>query len=133
MINNNKLYACIYKAIKDENDELLQLTEKGIFSVPELYIAVVIDKSIMKNSESIFETKVEWLRECRFNKELGPVDFAFNTEEQTYIFELKIRDTVQSYIKDIEKLKHQDESFCKYFIALTDCWKNKVESDRRIK
>lgn len=62
----------------------------------------------------------------------GPTDFAFEVDGLTYAFELKLRDTVNSYKSDIEKLKLLGTGFRKFFIALIDSWETEKEKDLRI-
>lgn len=130
-MDHSSLYKTILSSIKKEDSDLASLTGRGIFYSPELYIAFIIGKEIKRNENSIFGQYVEWIRETDFGNG-GPTDFAFKTEEKTYAFELKIRDTHHSYSSDIEKLKKLESSYEKYFVALVDSWESQKEKDSRI-
>ncbi|MCM5661954.1 hypothetical protein [Galbibacter mesophilus] len=130
-MDEQNLYNVIFQTLKKEDCELEELTNKGIFYSPELYIAFLLGKAIKQNEKIIFNKKSCWLRETDFNK-IGPTDFAFKIDETIYAFELKLRSTIHSYKKDIEKLKRLDENYKKYFLALVDVFDASEENDFRI-
>jgi len=130
-MDSERLYEVIYATLFAEDKDLTQLTDKGIFYAPELYIAFILGKNIKKNEHSIFNEKVNWVRETNLGN-TGPTDFAFQVDRLTYAFELKLRDTVHSYKSDIEKLKLLKNGFRKFFIALVDSWETEKEKDLRI-
>ena len=130
-MNEKLLYSVIFETLKNEDKELTCLTNSGIFYSPELYIAFILGKNIKRSDKDIFSESVEWIRETNFGNG-GPTDFAFKTNNKTYVFELKLRDTYHSYFSDIEKLKKLDERFKKYFLALVDSWQNQKVNDERI-
>lgn len=131
MLELDLLYQTIFDTLKKEDEELTTLTGQGIFYAPELYIAFVLGKEIKKNDTSIFGQSVEWIRETSFGN-AGPSDFAFKTSKKTYVFELKLRDTIDAYCVDIEKLRKLDNDFAKYFLALVDSWDTDKAKDKRI-
>jgi hypothetical protein len=130
-MDNSLLYNTILKRIQDEDSDLTSLTGKGSFYSPELYVAFIIGKEIKRNEFAIFGQETKWLRETDF-KNGGPTDFAFETDRGTYAFELKLRNTSQSYCSDIEKLKRLDNHYSKFFVALVDSWESEKELDNRI-
>ncbi len=132
VMNDKLLYQTILKSLKLEDAELTDLSGQGIFYAPELYVAVVIGKAIKKLDKEIFGAPVKWIRETDFGNG-GPTDFAFELGNSNIIaFELKLRQTVQSYKSDIEKLNKLDSSYAKYFIALVDSWEKDKGKDGRI-
>jgi len=130
-MNNELLYQTIFETLEKEDTELTKLTDQGIFFAPELYVAFILGKEIKKNDTEIFGTSTEWIRETSFNNS-GPSDFAFKTDNKTYIFELKLRDTDKAYFNDIEKLKKLDNGYVKYFLALVDSFEKDKDNDPRI-
>jgi len=83
-------------------------------------------------------TKKEWLRETNL-KNGGPSDLIFKNENgELYVFEFKIRSTIDSYNRDIEKLKklliiegHTIKR--RFLVSLVDVALDKIEKDLRIK
>jgi hypothetical protein len=134
-MNNQLLYNLIFNCLEQENHELIELTEEGIFFAPELYIAFVLGKVIKKNFKDVFLSNnvVVWGRETVIEKSLGPIDIVFEIEEnKSVLMELKLRDTIHAYALDIEKLKAQPIAHTKYFIALVDGWESENIEDPRI-
>jgi hypothetical protein len=127
------LYSTIYNRLAQEDKELTSLTEHGVFFAPELYLAFILGKEIKKYEMKIFGQQTEWIRETDFRNG-GPTDFAFETktDKKTYVFEVKLRSKVESYSRDIEKLKKLDNSYSKYFLAIIDSWDTQRENDNRI-
>lgn len=134
-MNNQLLYDLIFNCLEQENHELTELTDEGVFFAPELYIAFVLGKVIKKNFKDVFLTNnVVWRRETIIEKSLGPIDILFEiTENKSVLIELKLRDTIHAYALDIEKLKAQPIEHTKYFIALVDAWESENNDDPRIK
>jgi len=131
-MNEQILYDEIFKLLEKENTELEKLTGKGIFFAPELYIAFILGKKIKEKEQKIFGKQVEWLREVNFGN-IGPTDLAFKTENEIYVFEIKLRETYFKYINDINKLNELDNNYKKYFLALVDTWESQLNDDKRIK
>ena len=134
-MNTQALFNCIFSKLRQEDQELTQLSGEGIFYAPELYVAIVMGKAIKSNETEIFNSESRWVRETSFGYG-GPTDFAFHVGNTKYVFELKLRDTVHSYINDVQKLKSmsdkEDAHYEKYFIALVDSYTHKDEPDGRI-
>lgn len=130
-MKNDILYQTIFNTLKKEDSELASLTGQGIFYAPELYVAFILGKEIKRNGNQIFEQCVEWIRETSFGK-AGPSDFVFKADKKNYVFELKLRDTIRAYCKDIDKLKSLDDNYMKYFLALVDSWEKDKDKDKRI-
>ncbi len=130
-MSDDILYETIFETIKREDEELANLTGKGIYYAPELYVAFMLGKEIKKNDIKIFGQSVEWLRETSFG-DTGPSDFAFKTDKITYVFELKLRDKDSAYINDVKKLKKLDNNYVKYFLALVDSKASQKDKDPRI-
>ncbi len=130
-MNEELLYKTIFDRLIQEDKELTSLTDQGIFYAPELYIAFIIGKEIKKNDAIIFGQPTKWIRETDFGNG-GPTDLAFLTVNKTYVFELKLRDTIDAYSADIDKLKKLGSTYSKYFIALVDSWDTDRDHDTRI-
>lgn len=119
-------------AIK-ENQTLSLIPKLGIFHMPELAFAYECGKAAMLDSENVFGNDIPtWVRE----KDLGnggPTDLLFEFDNGKRIaIEFKIRDTVSSYKKDIEKLsKLPDVDTIKIFCALIDVFDKKLPDDGR--
>ena len=131
-MNHQILYDIIFDCLKQEDEELSPITSQGIFFAPELYVAFIIGKNIKRRELDVFDNRATWYRETDL-KNGGPSDFAFNIEGQsTYVFELKMRQTIQAYNADINKLKNLNPNHQKIFIALVDAWEKDKEADPRI-
>ena len=130
-MDNELLYQTIFNRLLQEDKELSILTGKGIFYAPELYIAIIIGKEIKKNDKEIFGEESKWIRETDLGNG-GPSDFVFMTKNNTYVFELKLRDTIHAYSSDVVKLKKLGTGFTKLFLALVDSWQTDQENDERI-
>ena len=131
-MNEKLLYQKIYTCLKDEDQELTSLENNGIFYAPELYVAFIMGKEIKKNDKAIFGTSAKWIREIDL-KNGGPTDIVFKTEDLTYVFEIKLRDTYHAYNSDVIKLKKLDDrKYVKYFVALIDAWEKDRENDPRV-
>ena len=130
-MNEEKLYTLIYNKLKEEDKEFTNLTREGIFFAPELYVAIVLGRIIKKNEWEIFGCETSWKREIDL-KNGGPTDFVFKCDKETVVFELKLRQTIDAYKSDIEKLNRLSSGFKKYFIALVDTWAKDKENDERI-
>lgn len=131
----------IFEAIKytvlAEEEDLKQI-EKGIFFAPELALAYSIGKTIYRDREKIFNqpsNKILWRREINLNNG-GPSDIIFEVEYESgethfFVIELKLRDTVDAYQKDIDKLKVLGLKYTKLFCVLIDTFDK--ENDLRIR
>ncbi len=125
------LYDIISFRIIQEDKELSNLVNYGIFYAPELYIAFILGKYIKKYEIEIFGEKIKWERELKLSTNSGPTDFLFKTKNTTYVFELKLRDTIDAYDADVKKLqKLTDKQYKKYFLALIDTWCLEQEDNR---
>lgn len=125
------IFDTIKRTILDIEQEFFQIAGKGIFYAPELYISTKIGLSIKKKAKDIFKhNEIEWFREYDL-KNGGPSDLIFqiNSSEQ-YVIELKIRNTIDSYIRDIEKLLRLDSHINKYFCVIADSFN--PHSDERL-
>ncbi|MDF0718371.1 hypothetical protein PY092_19610 [Muricauda sp. 334s03] len=121
-MDSKKLYEIIYETVLEEDNELTNLTGKGIFYAPELYVAFILGKSIKKNEISIFNKEVSWVRETNLGN-TGPTDFAFEVDEATFAFELKLRDNIGNAGHSIPPSPDQSEH----------SWPVKVSHPRRTK
>ncbi len=130
-MNDDLLYQTILNRLTQEDEELTSLTNQGIFCAPELYIAFIIGKEIKTNETTIFGKEALWIRETDFGNG-GPTDFAFKTDSDTFVFEVKLRNTIDAYAADVVKLKRLDQNYTKYFLALVDSWDTDREKDGRI-
>jgi len=130
-MNEDKLFKTImFEVLSIEKD--LDDLGKGIFFAPELYIGFRISKSIYNNRATIFPKykEVEWQRELDLHNG-GPSDIVFNLGNEQLIIELKMRNTYDSYEKDITKLMRLQNNGGikqhKYFCALVDAFKDKED------
>ncbi len=134
-MNEEKLYKCIYDILENESSEIEKLTGEGIFYAPELYIAFLLGKKIKINEFEIFNEETNWVREINLGNG-GPTDLCIFTQNKFYAFEFKIRATIDSYSRDIEKLiklkNYHDKVIEKYFIALVDSFDSEDIKDERI-
>lgn len=122
----------ILKTAYSENLLLSRIADEGIFHMPELAFAYECGKQIMINSEEIFgNNSATWIRE----KDLGnggPTDLLFELSSgQNVAIEFKLRDTANSYKKDVEKLAKLDGNTMKLFCALIDVFDSKLPDDGR--
>jgi len=134
-VNRQVLFKTISDNIKGLDKELESLNGSGIFFAPELYIAFLIGKEITRNKEIIFGSKdIVWDRERDLGNG-GPSDIVFENirgekSEITAVFEFKLRDTVDAYKKDINKLLLLNKPDCrKFFCVLLDSF-SKANDDR---
>lgn len=112
----------IFNTIQREDQELLNLHNKGIFFLPELAITYLIGKELVQNSEVVFGCKVlQWYTEYGLGLR-SPIDLIIILEnEKKYLFEFKTRQKSKSYIKDINKLSEFDSDvYEKFFGAFID-------------
>lgn len=121
---NNLLFNSIKETVVNIDKELKEINETGIFFAPELYISFCIGKEIMQNRLTIFNsTNVKWERESNLGNG-GPSDIIFKIDHNcTIVIELKIRDKINSYKRDIEKLKRCEYHGYKFFCVLADSFK----------
>ncbi|EOX4102436.1 hypothetical protein ACMXLF_004682 [Vibrio alginolyticus] len=129
----NRIAQIICSVAENENRELLDLAQEGIFHMPELAFAYECGKAIIKESNNVFgEAQVEWCRECDL-KNGGPTDLVFNLDSgYTVAIEFKLRDTTNSYQSDIEKLgRIKNEKCIRLFCALVDVFNHQLPDDGR--
>ncbi|OCH29970.1 hypothetical protein A6E13_19095 [Aliivibrio fischeri] len=129
----NRIAQIICSVAESENKELSDISQEGIFHMPELAFAYECGKAIIKESKSIFgETTVEWCRECDL-KNGGPTDLVFKLGSgYTIAIEFKLRDTTTAYQNDIEKLGRIKEEKCiRLFCALVDVFNHQLPDDGR--
>ncbi len=132
-----EIFRIIKGIVLNEEEELAQI-DKGIFFAPELSLAYQIGKAIYKDREKIFNlpgNRIQWARELNLDNG-GPSDIVFEIEHESgdstyYVIEIKLRDTIDSYQRDINKLKLLDFKHNKLFCALIDTFDK--ENDLRIK
>jgi len=131
----------IVEVAKKENNELMKIadnnlnSELGIFHMPELAFAYMCGKKIMQDSYNIFGDNIpKWSRELKLdNGGLSDLVFEFN-DESKIVIEFKMRDTVDAYIRDVEKLSElQDKKIVKLFCAVIDTMKKDLPFDDRVK
>ena len=131
----------IVEVAKKENNELIKIadsnlnSELGIFHMPELAFAYECGKKIMQDSDNIFgDNTPKWCRELKLDNR-GPSDLVFQfKDESKIVIEFKMRDTVDAYISDVDKLsKLQDRKIVKLFCAVIDTMKKDLPFDGRVK
>lgn len=116
-----------------EDRELREISNEGIFHMPELAFSYACGKSIMQNHKQIFDgRKANWVRE----KDLGnggPTDLLFEFEcGHRIAIEFKMRDKSSSYLKDLKKLSLlKDDRTARIFCALTDTFNRQLPDDGR--
>lgn len=137
-MNTEFAYNKIFDLLENEDASINLLNSKtGIFFAPELYIVFQVGRLLKTHEFKVFEEEVEWLRETDL-KNGGPSDLIFrNNNKELYVFEFKIRSTINSYNKDIQKLKELDkvEGFLvkrRFLISLVDTFSDELENDLRV-
>lgn len=128
-MNPQNLFNCIRETVLTIDTDLKATADKGIFFAPELYTAFSIGRDIKKNSESIFISPAEWLRETNFGCG-GPTDIAFKVDNHHFFVEVKLRNNISAYKADIEKLRRLDNNSVKIFCVLLDSFT--PQNDSRI-
>ncbi len=132
-------YHKIFDFLENEDATINLLNPKaGIFFAPELYVVFQVGRLLKTHELKVFGENVEWLRETDL-KNGGPSDLIFkNKNGELYVFEFKMRGTIHSYNRDIEKLiklliieGHKIKR--RFLIALVDVALEKIEKDLRIK
>ena len=119
-MNTLNLFNSIKNTVLKIEKELKQTNNTGIYFAPELYITFCIGKDIKQNQQSVFNTtNVEWSREINLGNG-GPTDLIFKIGSKYTVIELKIRDNIHSYKRDIEKLKRLNLNAEKFFCVLLD-------------
>jgi len=129
----------IIETAKNENDQLMEIVNNnsnlGIFHMPELAFAYKCGKHIMQNKNNIFGDNIpQWCREVDLGNG-GPSDLVFIFDNgYKIVIEFKMRDKVDAYIFDLEKLsKLENEKTIKLFCVITDTMKKDLPFDGRIK
>ena len=109
---------------KEEND--LHLFGKGLFQVPEIYLAIQIGKQI--SFDKVFQNST-WNSEIKIGGSSGPVDIVFSESgSKNHLIEVKTCSTHPLYIQDVEKLM----SISKFYVSIytfisllfEDCYSN---------
>ena len=119
-LNTSNLFNNIKKTVLKIEEELLHINKTGVFFAPELYIAFCVGKDIMQNQQQIFNTtNVKWCREIDLNNG-GITDIMFEIGNKQIVIEVKIRDDIHSYKRDIEKLNRLKTNSQKFFCVLLD-------------
>jgi len=137
-INEQILFEIISENVQKLNCELEIVNETGIFFAPELFIAFLLGKEITKNQELIFNNNnIIWDREIDLGNG-GPSDIVLyqlinNERKLGAVFEFKLRDTIDAYKADIEKLLRLERpGLNKYFCVLLDSF-TESNDDRLVK
>jgi hypothetical protein len=121
-LNETNLFDSIKKAVTDIEFDLLQVNGTGVFFAPELYIAFRIGREIFLERDFIFsadKSSIYWKRETSLEG-AGPTDILFEHGNEKTIIELKVGDSVNSYYKDIDKLRNANKKYAKFFCVLLD-------------
>lgn len=130
MVKHDVLFETIKNTIFSIDSELKEVNNTGVFFAPELYIAFCMGRDIYINREVIFEdSNVKWRRETNLGN-AGLSDIAFESRNCTVVIELKLIDTWDYYLRDIEKLKRLPSGYEKFFCVLIDKIK---DDDGRLK
>lgn len=121
-LNSLNLFNNIKGTILKIDKELKEINNTGIYFAPELYISFCIGKDIFQKRQSIFNTtNVKWSREIKLsNGGITDIVFEIEDKQRQTIIEVKIRDDIHSYIRDIEKLKDLKIIGEKFFCVLVD-------------
>ncbi|KFZ37103.1 hypothetical protein HR45_12785 [Shewanella mangrovi] len=123
----------IYETAEQEDKELLEIANEGIFHMPELAFVYQCGKSIKKDANRIFgHDDVKWIRELDL-KNGGPTDLVFeNRDDETLAIEFKMRATDTAYQNDIMKLcRIERPNTKKLFCALIDEFDEPKQKDLR--
>src|SRR5690606_31709516 len=130
------IYNIIVETLKNEEIELKEINGHdkdnyiGVLSAPELYLAFLIGKNLIKKLSLILEENIIWNREV--TKKNGRTDIEMKIGNKSYAFELKIKQTFYNYLNDIDKLnKNYDDNTNKYFIAIIDVHQKELNSKGR--
>ena len=114
----------IFQFALEENTELEKVCKYGIFHMPELAFAYKCGKVITENRQTIFNGRdYIWLREREY-KNYGIADMVFepcDKKNPELVFEFKMDNTWNEYLRDIKKLISLTDNnvgiFRKYFCA----------------
>jgi hypothetical protein len=130
-----KIAEIIEGVARKEDSDLKNISNQGIFYMPELAFVYACGKAIMENREHVFgDLKPEWKRETELGNG-GPTDLLFECQDGKCIaIEFKLRDTGEAYVRDIEKLLrlNPSEKYFLVFCALVDVFSSKIQIDERI-
>jgi hypothetical protein len=118
--------------IKDTVDnidrELKEIADKGIFFAPELHIAFECGQKIFNDRDKIWrDCQYDWKRETKYEN-YGLADLVFEPRDKAnkeYVIEFKVLQTLDQYLRDIEKLKKlPTEKYERFFCAILGFFKN---------
>lgn len=124
-----KIAETIVKVAIDVDKILYKIANEGIFFMPELAFAYAVGKAVMEKKTDIFcGRKITWCREESLGNG-GPTDLIFKYEEGEkgcIAIEFKLRDTDESYGKDLDKLSNLDSNVptTRIFCALIDVYED---------
>lgn len=135
MLSQLKQIASLFAEVAScEDDVLFNIAHQGIFFMPELAYAYACGKAVMTERKKIFGIRnVNWLRETDIGGG-GPSDLVFDLSTNRVIVEFKMRDKIQSYLADIEKLKRLvSNQNALMFCVLLDPFTKNLPDDGRVK
>lgn len=129
----NKISDLIIDVARNE-DLILRRVGKGVLHLPELAFTYAVGREIALQTERIFGTdKVRWMPEVTLTPKSGRTDLIFENQIGKGIaIEFKTGGSVDSYKKDIEKLRNIPDNYEALFCALIDAYPNNLETDNRI-
>ncbi len=131
-VNEKTLFTTI-SALVNKEEAHLKSIGKGIFWMPELAIGYLLARGILADQLNIFgEAGIDCKREWNLGNG-GPSDLVFYKEgdESKAVIEIKLRDTLDSYLSDYKKLARLEHgNYHKYFFLICDVFTN--QEDGRI-
>ncbi len=127
--------ATIFTEVAVREESVLQAAcDKGIFFMPELAYTYVCGREAMTQAQKIFGDEVpEWNRELDLGNG-GPSDLVFEFQNGKHIvIEFKMRDKIDAYIADLEKLSRLDANKnIRVFCVLLDMFTRDLPDDGRL-
>ncbi|MFD2175974.1 hypothetical protein [Veronia pacifica] len=130
-MNIEKIADIICQTARDEDIELSELANEGIFWMPELAFVYQCGKNIIREAESVFGTsEVIWCREKNYGNG-GPTDLAFELPNgELLAIEFKLRATTTAYEGDVKKLcRISRPQTTRLFCALVDVFESVITGD----
>lgn len=129
-MNSTLLFNTIKEAVLEIETNQIEIHGKGVYFAPEQHIAFCIGQAIMKNRNVIFGEGVNvlWQREKKLGEKGqgkgygAATDIIFIVDDKKIAIELKLRDTIDYYKADVEKLSKLPEDIEKYFCVLLDSY-----------
>jgi hypothetical protein len=99
-----RIFENIKRVILEEEFQLKNLANKGIYFMPEQAFFYQISKSLLVSKQLIFgDAKVQWLKDMKVG-DAGVVDLILKVEKQdsieTFMFQFKFRDDYEAYLRD---------------------------------